>query len=146
MEVYTLHFDGSCWPNPGGTAAMGYTLHHGDDLIDSGHSVLGTGPKMSNNVAEYAALNLGLTSAIANIPFGSNVVQVKGDSNLVIKQMSKLWKIKDWTKLYYPYAKRAEELCKEARKRKLILYFDWVPRAKNQECDDLSKAHNIKTP
>jgi ribonuclease HI len=139
IEVYTLRFDGSCWPNPGGTAAKGFTLHCGSTLVDSGHKVVGTGDQMSNNVAEYAALNMGLESFLKLNHTETIYLNVYGDSQLVINQMNKKWKIKEG--LYEPYARKAQELVRKIRNHRTVIQFDWIPREKNEECDILSKMH-----
>jgi ribonuclease HI len=138
VEIFTLYFDGSCWPNPGGTAATGYALYLGSELVTAKHHVLGTGPFMSNNVAEYSALNNGLEAFIRHEKKGYSTLNVYGDSQLVINQMSGKWKIKSG--LYRFYAIKAKTLCNEIRKSAL-LEFEWIPREQNIEADSLSKAH-----
>jgi len=55
VKTFSLNFDGSCWPNPGGKAGYGYVIHDGDvTYTDSG--IIGTGPEFSNNYAEFFAL------------------------------------------------------------------------------------------
>lgn len=141
MEHYTLHFDGSCWPNPGGTAGYGYALSKDGAVVDSGHGVIGTGPEMSNNLSEFHALWKGLESFWNR--FDPNVrprLQVYGDSNLVIKIMNKHYRARR-EKLYYPAYEKALDVLRSIRARNVVVEFDWIPRAKNAECDDLSKAH-----
>lgn len=143
LDFYTLYFDGSCGPkNPGGTAAFGFTLSHFDTEIARANATVGTGPEMSNNVAEYAGLYNGLEAFLFEI-FGKSArattLQVRGDSQLVINQMSGRWKAKSG--LYYPWYEKTAELCKRIRKLGVKISFDWVPRELNQECDTLSKAY-----
>jgi ribonuclease HI len=145
FEFYTLHFDGSCGPkNPGGTAAYGYTLAAAAAEVDRGHGVIGSGPEMSNNVGEYAGLVYGLQAFADCAPLSKRQqiwLQVRGDSQLVINQMSGKWKAR--AGLYYPWYESAAHICKKLRKLGTKITFDWVPRELNQECDDLSKI-NVK--
>jgi ribonuclease HI len=140
MAQFTIQFDGSCWPNPGGVAAYGYTLSSQGELLDSGHGVIGTGEGMTNNVAEFWALWQGLQSALVHVPAGSQL-RVLGDSQLVIKIMNRQWRPKS-DKLYYPTYEGALDTLKAVRRRGVTVSLDWVPRKLNQACDDLSKAHN----
>lgn len=137
-DVYTLHFDGSCWPNPGGTAAYGYKLQTPTGTLRD-HGVIGTGPNMSNNVSEYFALCKGLESFLEINKASYCILRIYGDSQLVINQMNKKWKIKEG--LYKEYADKAVGLKITARKRGAIVSFDWIPRDKNEDCDILSKLH-----
>lgn len=142
MAHYRLFFDGSCGPkNPGGTAAYGFALFKDgeESAVHTGSGVIGTGPGMSNNVAEFSALYEGL-AAFAELENSRAVISVFGDSNLVIRVMCGHWKAKA-DKLYYSYYKLAEGIVKNLRSKGHVITFDWVPRELNQVCDDLSKAH-----
>ena len=85
---YTLYFDGCSKGNPG-KAGAGYVIYKGDDEITC-KSVY-VGDKETNNKAEYTGLYEGLIYAVEN-----NIVclDVKGDSNLVIKQIKGEYKVK----------------------------------------------------
>lgn len=143
LDFYTLYFDGACGPkNPGGTAAYGYILSHFNEELERMDGVIGTGPEMSNNVAEYAGLANGLVAFrchIADLDMKATTLQVRGDSQLVINQMSGKWKARSG--LYYPWYLKAQEQCKITRKLGVKIAFDWIPRELNQECDTLSKAY-----
>lgn len=139
MTIYTLHFDGSCGPkNPGGTAAYGYTITHGKE-ISTAHGVIGTGPLMSNNLAEFTALGQGLQDFLAH---GYNrrdaLLNVRGDSQLVINIMGRRWKPKPES-LYWPAYQWTDSLLRQIRRSGTAVNFDWIPREQNQECDNLSK-------
>ena len=143
LEFYTLYFDGACGPkNPGGTAAYGYVLYHNDRIIEREHAVVGAGPQMSNNVAEYAGLFGGLDAFLEYVQDRNSraaTLQVRGDSQLVINQMSGKWGAK--AGLYYPWYQKTLYRCKRIRKLGVKIAFDWIPRELNQEWDDLSKAY-----
>lgn len=140
MEVFTLQFDGSCGPkNPGGTAAYGFILKTRGAYVTTGHDVIGTGPGMSNNFAEFIAVARGL-EAFDKYCLTPALLNVRGDSNLVIKIMSGRWKARP-DKLYYPAYVFAKEILTRIRRRNVQVNFDWIPREDNTECDDLSKVH-----
>jgi ribonuclease HI len=134
----TLYFDGSCWPNPGGTAAYGFTLYDGPTKLADGHGVIDTSPAMSNNVAEFYSLYQGL-SALSSDMFPVHIT-VKGDSQLVINVMNNRWHPKS-DKLYYPEWRKVQNLVKELRWHGCQFTFQWIPREQNIEADDLSKVH-----
>jgi ribonuclease HI len=142
MANYTLHFDGSCGPkNPGGTAAYGFILTKDGETVESGHGILGTGEGMTNNKAEFYALAMGLHSFYNNVPdLKGSVLHVYGDSKLVINIMNKHWRAKPDKPYYSAYDDALTRLL-GLRSAGVTVYFDWVPRSKNQKCDDLSKAH-----
>lgn len=142
MAHYIVHFDGSCWPNPNGTAAYGFTVTKEGTIVDSGSGVIATGEGMSNNVAEFFALFKGLESICQNPAFiDIKTVQVLGDSQLVVNIMNRRWKpSKD--KLYYPAYLKLDGVTRTIRRAGVYLQFDWIPREQNQNCDDLSKEHN----
>lgn len=142
MANYKLNFDGSCWPNPGGTAAYGFILSQDGRGVEAGHGVIGTNDQMSNNVAEFHALWQGLRAFNKEVASANerHTLSVLGDSNLVIQVMNKNWAAKS-DKLYYPEYETAKMILSIIRGCGHTVIFDWVPRAENQDCDDLSKAH-----
>lgn len=146
MEVFTLYFDGSCGPkNPGGTAAYGYKLVRAGEELETGHDIIGTGPGMTNNLAEFYGLATGLNAFMKRILMENQVkmpaiLNVRGDSQLVINVMSRRWKAKS-DKAYFQAYEAAERTARLIRNYGIPVGFDWIPREANQHCDDLSKAH-----
>lgn len=57
-----LHFDGSCWPNPGPNSKCGFILRFGMRIVES-TSHLGQG---TNNTAEYYGVIRGMECALAH--------------------------------------------------------------------------------
>jgi len=142
MANYTLNFDGSCGPkNPGGTAAYGFVLRDISNPASptTGNGVIGTGPGMSNNLAEFVALAKGLI-AYETVANRGDFLQVRGDSKLVIQVMNRKWRASS-DKLYYEGYVLANELLINIRAKGVTVHFDHVYREMNQECDDLSKEH-----
>ena len=70
-----------------------------------------------------------------------DVVEVLGDSDLVVKIMNKVWRPSQ-DKLYYPYYSRLYSIVRQLRELGVTITFRWIPREENTICDDLSKAHN----
>lgn len=138
IETYTLYFDGACWPNPGPNAQYGYTLHKGGELLASVSSIVTEVGEKSNNTAEYAGLCAGLEDFLNRGVKECVYLQVFGDSQLVINQMNKNWKIREG--LYYKKALQAVQLRNKLNKS-YKLSFDWIPRERNEEADRLSKVN-----
>jgi len=137
MNDYRAWFDGACGPvNPGGTAASGSIIKgiDGAVLLEEGRLV-GTGPGMSNNVAEYAAVTRVLQYLLPRSP---GHVTIHGDSQLAIKQLKGEWGIHDG--LYYSAAMEAQDLLARLRSLGWQVELRWIPRTQNEECDALSKA------
>ena len=126
IDAYEMYFDGCSKGNPG-LAGAGAVLYKNNVEIDSKSLFLGD--KETNNVAEYNGLILGLELAIRN---NIKELTVKGDSLLVIQQMSNKYKVKseNLMKVY----KHAKELAQSFAKIEYI----HVYRSANKRADDLA--------
>lgn len=134
MNEITIYFDGSCGPkNPGGTAKGAWLLYDVDKkLIAKDSQIVCSGPTATNNVAEWAGLTNALRYLVSNKFKHGSKINIKGDSQLVIYQLTGEYKCKKETlRPYY-------EEC-------LMLLSDydwqahWIAREENQEADTLSK-------
>jgi ribonuclease HI len=136
-----MWWDGCCEPkNPGGHAAWGAVVHVDGVSVYRDGGYCGVGPKMSNNVAEYA----GFIAAIKEALKYSGKIIGRGDSRLVVCQLdgkaakklgySKKWKTKGG--FYKPFYDQAVALLKGNENR---VSLEWIPREKNDICDVLSK-------
>ncbi len=83
-----LYFDGGSRGNPG-PAAIGWVLVSGDGIVAEGGERIG---ETTNNRAEYEALVRGLEVASE---YGFEAVEVRGDSQLVTKQVRGEWDAND---------------------------------------------------
>ncbi|MGA9100249.1 MAG: ribonuclease HI [Methanotrichaceae archaeon] len=129
--MITVYFDGLCYPrNPCGVAAYGYLIYRDDLIIHKGFGAVGEGKGMTNNVAEYEGLKAAAQWLKDN---GINEkIIIKGDSQLVIKQINGEWQVSSATsKKYVPQIKRLLE--------GMDINFVWTPREENQEADKLSR-------
>ena len=125
-------FDGVCEPkNPGGHGAYGIYIQSKHISHTEGVYV-GHGKAISNNVAEYSGFIEILTRLKDNFLTKENIV-IRGDSNLVIQQMSGNWRMKKG--IYLPYALKARKLFKKFKNTTL----EWIPREENAICDKLAK-------
>lgn len=143
MTLYTLYFDGSCSPkNPGGTATYGFVLSRTGDMVpvEMGHGVVGTGPEMTNNLAEFWAVAKGLECFQKHHTTGYTTLNIYGDSRLVIDILGRRWRPGPDKKYYPGYLAAVIEL-QRIRKINVAVAFHWIPRKMNTQCDDLSKAH-----
>ena len=123
---FIMNFDGCSKGNPGlsGVGAVIYCL---DDEIWSGSLFLGK--NATNNQSEYTGLIFGLQQAI---DMDIKTLMVKGDSQLVINQMTGKYKCnsENIIELY----KKAKELEKKFEN----IYFVHVLRHLNKRADQLS--------
>lgn len=129
----TLYFDGACEPvNPGGHVTWGFVLHLPDE-DDVKYGYLGHGEGMTSNVAEWVALGKGLRH-IADSRLLVRRLSVRGDSKLVINQLTGEWNVN--AEHLRKYRDRCLELLEEigcewnAR---------WIPREENERADELSR-------
>jgi ribonuclease HI len=123
-----VHVDGGARGNPGpAAAACVVSSADGETLLERAE-LLG---EVSNNVAEYRALLLGLASATE---LGADEVEVIGDSELIAKQVNGVYKVKH---------EAMKPLHREALAA-LARFGKWsirtVPRAQNAQADALVNA------
>ncbi|XP_050896875.1 uncharacterized protein LOC127103676 [Lathyrus oleraceus] len=126
LKPWKLFFDGSTHKDGSGVGIMLIS----PDEIPTKLKYRIEGPLYSNNKAEYEALIVGLE---ALLELGATRVEIKGDSELVIKQLTKEYKcIKENLIMYFVIANRL---------LKKFEYIDikHVPRIKNQEANDLAQ-------
>ncbi len=88
MSVYTLYCDGAARGNPGPASAGAVLKNEKGEIIDEVSEYLG---ETTNNQAEYQALILGLKKAIKH---QVEKLEVYLDSELVVKQMNRLYKVR----------------------------------------------------
>jgi ribonuclease HI len=132
-----LYCDGSAVPNPG-HAAGAYVLYGEGKAVDGGGIYLGDG--ISNNVAEYAGLIVGLRAAAAQ---GIKSIEVRMDSMLVIEQVTGRWKVKQ------PDLRQYHAQVVELLRRFLQWSLTFTPRDRNSAADKLAHAaatsrHNVE--
>ena len=129
--MITVFFDGLCYPkNPGGVAACGYLVYRDGEPIHRGFLAVGEGKDMTNNVAEYEGLRAAAMWLQDNEI--DEKILIKGDSQLVMKQMKGDWQVTSATsKKYAPEIKQLLE--------GKDVTFQWVPREENEEADELSR-------
>lgn len=129
IEAY---FDGLCDPNPGGVATYGFIIKRNGKKIDEGHGLAGTPktPQATNNVAEYTGLIKALEWMRAHKI--KDEIVVRGDSDLVIKQVKGEYKVK--SALLAPLHGRVKELLEDLPEVRL----EWVQRELNADADRLT--------
>ena len=120
-----LYFDGASRGNPG-PAAVGWVIVTGDGIVAESGRRIG---RATNNQAEYEALVAGLEAASE---YGFDEIHVRGDSELIVKQVRGEWNAHD------PVLRE-----RRVRVRELLAEFDeWtishVPREVNDRADELA--------
>jgi len=134
--MITLFFDGLCEPiNPGGVACGGFVAYLNGDRLKAGSRCYGAGylgDYTSNNVAEYLALIDGLRWLLEAGYVGRSLV-VKGDSQLVIKQLRGEYRVK--SRRLKPLHEEASRLLSRFKDSRV----EWIPRELNVEADALSR-------
>ncbi|HEV3072245.1 MAG TPA: ribonuclease HI family protein [Solirubrobacteraceae bacterium] len=88
MTKVIVHVDGGARGNPGPAAAASVVSTLAGEVLDEASELLGS---VTNNVAEYRALLLGLARARA---LGAEEVEVVNDSELIAKQVQGQYKVK----------------------------------------------------
>lgn len=120
-----VYFDGASHGNPG-PAAIGWVLVTDEGIVTEGNKTIG---RATNNQAEYEALIRALEVAV---DYGFETVHVRGDSELIIKQLRGEYQVSD--PRLREYRVQAMEL--------LDQFADWelthVPRDVNERADSLA--------
>jgi len=119
------YFDGASRGNPG-PASVGYVLVDDSGIVTEGGETIGTA---TNNQAEYKALIRAIEVARE---YGFDDVHIRGDSELIVKQVRGEWDTND-----------PELRENRVRVRELLTDFDdWqiehVPREINDRADELA--------
>jgi len=119
------YFDGACRGNPG-AGAVGWVLVTNDGIVAEGGETIG---RVTNNQAEYEALLAALQAAVDS---GFDQIHLRGDSELIVKQVRGEWNTNDPT--LREYRVDVHEL--------LAGVDDWtidhVPREANERADELA--------
>jgi ribonuclease HI len=125
MGKLTVQVDGGARGNPG-PAAIGVVVRNDDGaVVEAVGETIG---RQTNNVAEYRALLRGIELASAH---GATVVELVGDSELVVRQIEGRYKVKNAD--LKPLHAKAKEMLGE--------FDNWeirhVKRAQNADADAL---------
>jgi len=120
-----VYFDGGSRGNPG-PAGIGWVIVTGDGIVAEGGQTIG---RATNNQAEYEALIRALRVAR---DYGFDEVDVRGDSELIVKQVRGEWNTND------PDLREHRVTVREL----LTAFDDWslehVPREINERADELA--------
>jgi ribonuclease HI len=123
-----VHVDGGARGNPGPAAAACVVSDTDGNVLLEDAQLLGS---VTNNVAEYRALLLGLARAAE---LGADEVEVIGDSELIVKQVQGVYKVRH-AAMRPLHAEALQELRR---------FSSWsirsVPRAQNAQADALVNA------
>lgn len=126
-DTLTLHADGASRGNPG-PAGAGAILHDSDGNVVAQIAQF-LGNQVTNNVAEYSSLLLGVKKALE---LDAKILKIFMDSELVVKQIKGEYRVKN-EKLIPIYSEVMRELAK------LSSYeIAHVRREYNTEADQLS--------
>ncbi|MFC1970963.1 ribonuclease HI family protein [Chloroflexota bacterium] len=121
-----IHTDGAARGNPG-PASVGATVKDDkDNLIASISRRIGT---TTNNQAEYQAITIALEKAVN---LGARQVEVKSDSELVVKQINGRYKVKNVA--LRPLYQKAVQLIGSLEGFSIT----YIPREQNAEADKLA--------
>ena len=123
VVIYT---DGACRGNPGPSGIGASIENENGDEIATVSSYIGNG---TNNRAEYIAAIEGVKKAIQ---LQAEVIELRRDSLLVVRQVEGLWKIK------HPSLKILNQELKHALNSLKKWRVKHVPREKNQRADSLA--------
>jgi ribonuclease HI len=143
--TFTLYFDGACEPayqggpaNPGGVATAGWLIYNEQkELVAKDQRFVREGKGATNNVAEWCALGFALRWLLDNKhnDCQGQSLCIRGDSKLVCHQLTGEWKCN------VPHLQKLKSRCLEILTKLGFknVEVEWIPRAQNQEADDLSK-------
>ena len=120
-----VYFDGAARGNPG-PAAAGWVVVSSDGIVDEGGERLG---RATNNQAEYRALIAGLEAAL---DYGYSEVHARGDSELIVRQVTGEYDTND------PQLREYRVRVRELLARCDEWTIEHVPRAVNDRADELA--------
>jgi ribonuclease H / adenosylcobalamin/alpha-ribazole phosphatase len=128
---FTIHADGGARGNPGPAGAGAVVRDELGNTVAAVSEYLG---RRTNNYAEYEAVIRALEKVheLAKEKLADTTVMVKMDSELVVKQMQGVYKIK------HPDMKAQAARLKELAAPFGLIAFAHVPRAENSDADALA--------
>jgi ribonuclease HI len=132
QDNFVLFFDGCCKGNPGPGGAGAVIYNNGIEIWSDSVFV---GKKITNNIAEYTGLIIGLKQAAK---LGIKNIIINGDSQLVIKQMNGVYKVS---------SENLVELYKTAKQLQQSfdsISYNHVYRKDNKRADSLSNDGLLK--
>jgi ribonuclease HI len=131
-DIYEMYFDGCSKGNPGLSGAGAVIYKNGEEIWSNSYFV---SDSATNNVAEYFGLIRGLKRAIK---MNIRHLIVKGDSQLIIKQMTGQYQVKSESmiKLY--------NIAKELETQFENISYEHVYRKYNKRADQLSNEGLLK--
>ncbi len=128
MKSLEINCDGGSRGNPGPAASAFVVYEDGKEIV-RGKKFLGTA---TNNVAEYTALGLALTWLTKNRKKFDGNIDFYLDSELVVKQLTGKYKVKN--KTLQKYVSRIKSLEEELG---ADVFYNHVRREKNKIADEL---------
>ncbi len=123
--TYVLYTDGGARGNPGPAGAGAVLLDGNGKEVEAISAYLG---ELTNNQAEYRALLLGLQAAIDN---GVHELDVRMDSELIVKQMKGEYKVK------HPDMKALHAQARQLVAKFGTISFHHIRREMNSDADAL---------
>ena len=132
MAHFTIHADGGARGNPGPAGAGAMIRDALGNSVGSVSEFLGT---RTNNFAEYEAVILAfeaLTKLVPSEERETTEVSVKLDSELIVKQMKGLYKVR------HPVLKEQQARLAQAAAAFGTVSFTHVPREENGDADALA--------
>lgn len=133
QDIYEMYFDGCSKGNPGLAGAGAVIYKNGEEIWANSYFV---SDNSTNNVAEYFGLIRGLKRAIKmNI---KNII-IKGDSLLIIKQMTGQYQVKSESMI------ELYNIAKEFEKHFDNISYTHVYRKYNKRADYLSNEGILKS-
>jgi ribonuclease HI len=139
-----LYFDGAVEPvNPGGHGSWGWVLKDAatGETVETREGDIGRAVWMTNNIAEYAALENGLSRVCERFMQGPAPIlglTVFGDSQLALYQVTGRWKCN--REHLRGRRDRCRSLVELLRRSGVRVALQWVPRDMNTEADALSRS------
>jgi ribonuclease HI len=139
-DVDIITFDGSCTPNPGGQIRVGAIM----TIAGQTHQAEEAFPAATGNTvntAEYCGLLLGLRTYFD--AGGNGPVLVRGDSQLIIRQMTGEYTARDALAVLQQEAWSLID-----QNEVTSISFEWIPREQNTAADLLTQApqHRLPSP
>lgn len=137
MDIIRVHTDAACDNNSKfrfmglGVAVFINGVYNEDFSLSEMYGTNGT-----NNIAEWAGLELGLTQCRKLIEaYPKAKISIYMDSMLVVNQMNGSWKLKQ------EHLKDLFNSCRSLLRelQDSIVRIEWLPREENKEADILSK-------
>lgn len=136
IDIIKIHWDAACDNNSKFKfMGLGVAVFVNDIYREELSKAIMYGTNGTNNIGEWAGLEEAIvTAGELKAVFPNSSIRLYGDSQLVVRQFNRIYRVKQ--EHLIPYFKSCRMKYLEVGN---VISVEWIPREQNKEADELSK-------